>query len=645
MALTPKRSWLALLALFGLATAPTGEARLHDPEKLPTTRVRDLHYGDVLFYLYQDEDLEAITRLLAYQQWNRIPHHEADGRLLLGGLYLSLGVHNEAGKLFETLLTDDVPTGVRNRAWFYLGQVWYQRGYLEKADEALRRINGRMSPELEAQKEHLFANVLMHEGKFDEAIQLLARSRGVGGWYAYARFNLGVALVRVKRLADADAFLTMVGTMHAPTPEMEALRDRANLALGYAYLQSSTPQKALRAFERVRLNGPYSNKALLGTGYADMALGRTERALTPWMALHDRNTLDSAVQESYLAVPYAYAKLNASSQSAQYYLSALDSFGNQSTQLDQAVARIRNGELLDRAVAADREGGPHDWLWQLKSVPDAPESRYLYAVLAGYDFQAGLRSYRDMAYMSDTLARWGDNMTAYEDMIATRQRAYAQEVPVADALLASGAVDKMQQRRRDLQAKLDGIENEQDVAALGSAQERAQWARVLRDEAALAAGPQNEQTAAAAEKLRLLKGVLLYRMSASFKAHLWQNQRTVKEMDLALQDARSRWVRVESARKNVPSDTGEFSERVAVLKQRIAALQVRLAATEAKQKEYLAQIAVGELEQQKDRVAAYQVQARFALANMYDRAATNTPDAPAGDPASAPGPQGAEPQR
>jgi hypothetical protein len=36
---------------------------------------------------------------------------------------------------------------------------------------------------------------------------------------------------------------------------------------------------------------------------------------------------------------------------------------------------------------------------------------------------------------------------------------------------------------------------------------------------------------------------------------------------------------------------------------------------------FLARVAAHELEGQKDRLAAYQVQARFALASMYDRAA------------------------
>src|SRR6266478_1004271 len=106
-------------------------------------------------------------------------------------------------------------------------------------------------------------------GKFDEAIRLLVSWKGAPGWSAYARFNLGVALVRQKRLADADPFLTAVGTMYAETPEMLALKDRANLALGFAELQADQPAKAKESLERVRLNGPYSNKALLGNGWAE----------------------------------------------------------------------------------------------------------------------------------------------------------------------------------------------------------------------------------------------------------------------------------------------------------------------------------------------------------------------------------------
>jgi hypothetical protein len=663
------RACLTVCVLALLAAAPAA-ARRHDPEKMPATRIHDLHYGDVLFYYYQEKDFEALTHLLAYEHWSRMPHHEDDARLLAGGVYLELGMHNEAGEIFQSVLTMEVPTGVRNRAWFYLANVWYARGYLDKAEGALRKINGRMSPDLEAQKELLFANVLMHQGRYDEAIQLLTGWRGEQPWSAYARFNLGVALVRAKRLADADPFLSGVGTMLPATTELAALRDRANLALGYAYLQAEQPARAQAPLTRVRLNGPYSDKALLGLGWADSALGDYQGALSPWMELRSRNVLDSAVQEAYLAVPYAFSKLNANSQSAEYYESAVTSFDAENTRLDGAIASIQKGDMLNRVLNKDQVQGQqahYGWFWQLKNLPDAPESRYLYAVLAGHDFQEGLKNYRDLVYLGSTLEVRDGDMVAFEDMIDTREAAFAERLPRADALLASDAVGKLQQRDVALENRLRTIESQHDVAALGTPTEREQWARIQRVEAALAgtaetttesadqrarralgAAPESEQwqrlqhaqTALAGApdtpenaelraRLALVKGVLQFRLNDAYGARLWQEHRSLKDLNLALNEAQSRWIRVERARKNMPANTGEFATRVAALKQRIEALQVRLAATEQKQSDYLAKVAVTELEQQKDRLAAYQIQARFALATMYDRAANDDAARPA----------------
>ena len=219
-----RRLVLAFVAAIGGAAAGDAAAAAA-PDALPAVRVQDLHYGDVLFHFYQDEDFEALTRLLAYGQWGRLPHHLPDAELLAGGLYLSLGMHNEAGERFARLLTPATPAGVRNRAWFYLGKVWYARGYEDKAEQALRSVTGVLPADLEAEKTHLLANVLMHAGRYDEAVQLLDAYRGRSDWVAYARFNLGVALVRKGQLADADRYLTSVGEMAADTPEMLTLRD------------------------------------------------------------------------------------------------------------------------------------------------------------------------------------------------------------------------------------------------------------------------------------------------------------------------------------------------------------------------------------------------------------------------------------
>jgi hypothetical protein len=592
-------------------------------DKLSPTVVRDLHFGDALFYYYQGQDLESITRLQAYRQWGRMPHHDAETDLLLGGLYLSLGLHNEAGERFETLLTQSVPEGVRNRAWFYLGKIWYARGYLDRAERAIKEVRGRLTPDLEAERLHLLSNILMRQQRFDEAIALLNAWRGrkdQSDWLAYAQYNLGVALVRKGLVTEADPFLTNVGTLESGRRELRSLRDRANLALGYAYLQNNQPALAKPVLERVRLDGPYSNKALLGVGWADAAEGQFQQALTPWMELRDRNLLDSAVQEAYLAIPYAFAKLNANAQAAENYETAIASFDSETMNLDASIAEINDGTMLDKLLKRD-EQDHFGWFWQLREVPDAPQSRYLYHLLAGHDFQEGLKNYRDLAFLGGTLAKWQDSIVAFDDMLDTRERAYAERVPQADAVLASGRLDKATADRATAGGQLDQVEAAQDVSALGTAEERDQWARIVRLEAALLAAPNDEETNVIREKTRLAKGVLYWRLAESFKARVWNERRTLKDLDQALHEAQNRWVRVQKARSSMPNNTGEFAARVEALRQRLEAAQQRLAGVAQMQNGLLESLARNELEQQKERISTYQIQARFALASIYDRAA------------------------
>jgi len=640
-----------ILLLGGALSVPVWAAHKPDPDSLPRSRVQDLHYGDVLFHFYAGDEFEALTRLEAYEHWQRMPHHEQDAALLAGGLYLTLGMHNEAGKRFSSLLTDKVPVGIRNRAWFYLAKVWYARGYYDRSEQSLGNISGELAPELEAERQHLLVNVLMRQNRFDEAATRLAHWQGPPDWMAYARFNLGVSLVRQNRMAEADPVLTAVGTMEAAGAEMLALRDKANLALGYAWLQANNPEAARTALERVRLAGPYSTRALLGVGWADAALGQFREALTPWSELHDRNLLDAAVQESYLAVPYAYGKLNANAQAADFYETAIKSFTAESERIDGAVARIGEGHMLDDLLGGDQQAQQLGWFWQLKQLPDAPESRYLYSLLADNDFQEGLKNYRDLGYLNGTLKRWDESMDAFAAMIDTRQKAYAERLPRADALLATDAPTRLLAARAAIDSRLTAIETGDDVAALGTPKERAQWAKIRQLEVALsnagAGTGDHADLQIERDKIRLMKGVLYWRLDASFKQRSYAERRALRSLDGALNEAQNRWVRVQHARASMPSNTGEFADRIAALAARIAQLRESLARSTLQQNRYLEQLASQALLEQKDRLAAYEVQARFALADIYDRAGAASPsDAVPGPPAPAappPPPDGAPP--
>ncbi len=619
--------FLALGAVALLCVQPAQAAKKKDPDKLPIMQVRDLHYGDVLFWFYQGESFQALTRLTAYDAWNRIPNHSGESQLLLGGLFLELGLHNEAGQRFEKLLNADVPASVRNRAWFYLAKVWYARGYDDRAEGALRSISSALQPDLEAERQHLLANVLMRQGRFADAEAVLRNWQGPATWTAYARFNLGVALIRQNQLDRAEVVLTGVGTLDSEKSELLALQDKANLALGFAFMQAEQPAKARIALQRVRLNGPQSNKALLGLGWADSALGQHREALAPWLELRSRNMLDSAVQESYLAVPYAFAKLGANSQAAQYYEEAVSSFEDESKRLDQAVVRIRSGEMLAGILEREADGAKYGWFWQLKQLPDAPESRYLFNVMAGHDFQEGLKNYRDMSYLDATLSRWQGSVEAFGDMIATRDRALAQLMPRAQALLAAQPVPLLDARRDGLREQIETAQKSGNVALLGTSAERAQWQRVLDLEQSMASLPVDDSTAEQRAKLRLVKGVLYWRLNQSFRARLLDGRRALTDVNGTLAESSARFARLAAIGDTTGANRQEFAGRLSAAQDRLSTLHARLDDTRKLQSSYLADLGVRELQQQQERLGAYQVQARFALASIYDKAAT--PDLPA----------------
>jgi len=587
---------------------------------LAPTKIKDLYYGDVLFYFYQDDFFGALTRLRAAQEKGRVSHHADEAELLLGGLWLSYGEHIEAGKIFERLLARNVSPSVANRAWYYLGKIWYQRGYWSQAEGALRKIKSELPPRLEGEKRNLLAQVLIQQGRYDDAIAELNGWRGPPDWTAYAQFNLGVALLRKGRMNDAATLLDGVGRMATSDEELLALRDKANLALGYAYLQADQPANAKPPLQRVRLQGVQSNKALLAVGWADSAEQKYKDALVPWMELHGRNLLDAAVQESYLAVPYAFAKLNANAQAADYYNTAIRSYSDESSRIDESIAAIRSGKLLDTLITQDREGR-HGWFWQLENLPQAPESRYLYHLLAGNEFQEGLKNYRDLNFMQRNLAEWSRSLVAFGDMVDTRQAAYEQRLPKIDASLSGVDPTELQDKRVELESRLNAAEHGDDIVALGTAHEQEMWSKISSMEDALAAQPDDRSLDETREKVRLLKGVLSWQMNESYKARIWTTRRSLKDLDLALREMEKRWLRVQQARDSFPNDTAGFATRVAALKPRIDALNTRLAAAGRAQGDYLAAIAVKELETQKERLATYQVQARFALATIYDRAA------------------------
>ena len=615
-------NWLCVAAGL-LACNGAISADYEDPEPVV---IQDPHYGEVLYYFYQQDYFPAIVRLLAARQQQKLPTHNAEAELLLGGMYLSYGHHLVAAKIFERVLANSVAPDVRDRTWFFLAKIWYQRGYFERSQQALAEIKKDLPADLQREALLLEAQILIDTGEYDLAIARLRNWKGRTEWASYAKFNIGVALVRSGRIDDAAELLDDLGKLDPVNNEMMALRDKANLALGYALLREGQAGAAKASLQRVRLEGPFSSKALLGVGWADVELDNYRGALAPWMELKSRDLLDSAVQESMLAIPYAMAKLEAIGQAADHYLNATEAFREETERLEKTIQSIESGVFFDTFVA----NNPLDstgWYWRLETLPDVTESRYLFHLLATHEFQEGLKNYRDLNYLYRNLEAWQSNVDVYANMLETRKEAYAARLPVIEAALERADLAGMVGLKLEFDSTLNNIEASTDWLALASNAEFATWGEITGLEKTPALRAEFPEAVEARDKIGLIKGVLQWRLERAFSDRLWRLRRSLREIGEALVDTQRSRRKIDESMREEPQHFEALGRRVDDLSPRIEAIKMRVEDALSAQRAFLQSIAVRELRVQQQRLDVYSVQARFALAAIYDIAAS-TGDAP-----------------
>jgi hypothetical protein len=620
------------------------------------------HYGDTLFHFYQDRSFSAITGLMVSQHFGRISPHDDEAEVLRGGMLLAYGLHDEAEGVFVRLIEHKATPAVQNRAWFYLARLRHQRGLAEQASQALARITAPLvdtkgSATLEEDHQLLRAQLLLEAQDYAGASQVLqalqskqmaeaaAQKKVVPSAAAlYASFNLGVAMVRAGDPVGGERVLDAVGQTPAPDEELRSLRDRANVALGFSALADKKPREARLALQRVRLQGPQSNKALLGFGWAAAELKDPQLALVPWTELAGRGSAggaDAAVLEARIAVPYAMAELRAYQSALQGYQQAADGFELEQRALAESIAAIRAGKLVQGLMASNAEsqaaglGANLGRSGGIRTLPEMPHAAHLAPLLAGHAFQEAFKNLRDLQFLDGNLEQWQNNLGAYADMLDNRRRAFEEKLPAVRANTGAADIAALAQRREVLAGALNQAQTEGDAAAFADERERGLLQRITRGEATLkaAAGQADiEGLTEAAERLRRAAGALQWQLSQNFSARTWDAKKALRDTDQALGQARERDAALQRAQQEEPARHAHFAERIAQLGGRLTAMRPVVSTVALSVQAQLQDIAVAELQAQQERLAVYAAQARLAIAQIHDQAqfARRTDAAPAG---------------
>lgn len=597
-------------------------------EALANEELKDLYFGEALFYAHQGEYFDAISRLdtelaqyydLDEPELNSLFHHIGNAEFSVGDFELYYRMHNRAGRAIKAVIEGNVEETVRNEAIYRLAKMFYQKQQPVNALHTIERLKGEVPKRIQYEEPFLRAQIYIETGKFSDAINLLQNLEKDKKLEGYAGYNLGVAMFHSGDEQNGITQLNKVGQIRSADEKIQAMRDKANLVLGFRLLEAEQAPQAKQFLQRVRLTGPFSNKALLGTGWSVAADGQFDRALVPWTMLSKRNITDQSVQEVLLGVPYAYGKLGLYGKAAILYGQALETYSNEIERLDASITSIREGKFLE-AVIREELKKDRLWLVNLRDLPEAPETYYLTQMMASHDFQESLKNYFDLAELERKLKEWQSYLGAYEEVIKIRAEYYEPLLPEIESQFR--ALDSKMKLRIEQRDKLDKRLKKMLISPrpdfLKTVDERIVLEKVDQIEKHLIKqGGMDERTL---HRINRLKGVINWNVKTEYHDRFTKAVEHLAELDEHVERLKKIYESFVRTRQAATQSYKGYEKPLQQLRIKIRQALGKIKVLMARQGHMIEVMAINELEQRRQRLEEYQVKARFAMAESYDRA-------------------------
>ncbi len=533
-------------------------------------------FGKTLYYAYQGKWFEALEQLntevyahggIEPPERDAFWYQSVDASFSVGDFELNYRMHRRAARVLQTALRESTDDPFHNHAAYRLARLHFRKGQIHDALRAVDRISGDVPNEIRDDVTFLRASIYLALEWPDPAIPILEKLLKSKDYGAFAAYNLGIAYLQGDLTRSAYDQLDRAGRLKARNEADAAIRDKANLVLGTLLHEEGQYNRAIVYLNRVRLDGPFSNRALLSSGWANMSAGRPNKAIVSWGVLAERDATDRATQEAMLALPYAYGQLDLHSQAAAYYSRALNAYTVQLDKLSRSIRSIEDGRFLN-ALLRDEIREDADWVIRLRALPDTPETYYLTELLASNDFQTGLENYLDLADLKRRLSDWPAHIAAYDQLITDRERYYEALLPELD------------ERFRELDSRLQQLS--------------AQHAALREQRARVAASP-------------------------GAQAQLAKLDSSLGELGNAVTLAQRQHDRFSVARRAAADSFEDYGEPVARLSNKTEKAIATIDDLMAKQGKLLEKLASDELKARLRRLDVYAGKARFGLADSKDR--------------------------
>jgi hypothetical protein len=307
------------------------------------------------------------------------------------------------------------------------------------------------------------------------------------------------------------------------------------------------------------------------------------------------------------------------SQAAVKYGRALEAFGKEIDKLGASIASIREGKFL-KALVREELKQDAAWVVKLRELPETPETFYLLDLMASHDFQESLKNYLDLEQLRKKLGVWSGDLAAYEDIIEQRRAYYQPLLPAIDKefrRLDSQMRLRLEQRDR-IEQRLQAMLVAPRPDLLATAEERIARERLGRIEQKLgASGPARPEIV---DRIRRLRGLLDWKLYTEYDRRFTDAHKNLRDLNHEIDLLRRQYTSFVRTRQAATQSYEGYGEVLRRQQLRIQAAREKVQALMARQGQMIETMAVNELSKRRERLEEFQVKARFAMADSYDRA-------------------------
>ncbi len=367
---------------------------------------------------YRDDYFAALADTKAALLSNRLNINDSETLLLLSELYLNNGMLNETLLNLKRIPGDKKTTPRVDQLLLETARRYFRKGQYSQAIIAFKAMSDSLNKKEERERQATLGLSYLHLGELDKATPLFRKLQGRSEWGTYGRYNLAIALLHQGQTDKAIITLNKIGRHNFSTEETKGLKDRANVALGYLFIRKQNPKKAKFYLQRVRLESPHANQALLGIAWANTLAKNYNQALTSLLELHERSAASPAVIEAYLAVPYTLTRMNADNQALRFYDVAIKLYKKLITKTEQTQSALVKEGFIDKLID-NEESEYQNVIAQTNNNNSGPVlQRQILKIISQYKFQETLINIKSLMSIQSRFSHWIERSRNFNSNIA-----------------------------------------------------------------------------------------------------------------------------------------------------------------------------------------------------------------------------------